>query len=182
MKTKPLPEVTHKELRKAKRFISVPFQLKLNGEVEPIICEKIVRVIPGKRIVAFGKWKNLPIVAKLFYEGALAKKQSEKDARGIENLMKLNIPTPKLLAKTTDINKKIHILLFEKINYSANLDWLWHEKSDLEELTPIMRAVTIELATQHVLGIFTKKRKPRTSGVILFSSRRGNRGFTTRII
>ena len=40
-----------------------PFQLTLtNGEI--FYAEKIVRVIPKRRIVAFGIWQNKPTVAK----------------------------------------------------------------------------------------------------------------------
>jgi tRNA A-37 threonylcarbamoyl transferase component Bud32 len=142
-----------KILKKAARAIPTPFELQLHEQEEPLICEKVIRIIPRKRIVVFGTWKNQFVVAKLFFERSKAKKHSKRDVTGINALSAVNIPTPALLFDGTDKAKRIHVLIFERILDCCNLDVLWQEKGDLEELTPLMRAVTIEIATQHVLGI-----------------------------
>ncbi len=148
-----IPEISWKLLKKADRLIPVPFILKLRNEGKPLYCEKVIRVIPGKRIVVFGEWDHKPVVAKLFFNRSKAKKHLQRDLKGIEILTTANVPTPKLYFDGTDVKKHIHVLIFEKITDSCNLDLLWQEKTDVEEHTPLMRAVTIELATQHVMGI-----------------------------
>jgi tRNA A-37 threonylcarbamoyl transferase component Bud32 len=153
MQTNSFPICSWKSLKKADRTVSVPFELQLRDQEHFVLCEKVIRLLPRKRLVAFGKWNDIPVVAKLFFERGKAKKHLQRDAEGIEALATLNIPTPKLLFKGVDKTKRIHVLLFERIMDSCNLDLLWQEKSDAEELTPLMRATIIELATQHVLGV-----------------------------
>jgi hypothetical protein len=55
-------------LRHANRASLEPFQLALAESDDVLFCKDIVRVIPGKRIVAFGTWGDKPVVAKLFYQ------------------------------------------------------------------------------------------------------------------
>lgn len=153
MQTNSIPEVTWNILKKSNRDIPIPFSLKLHENDKPLYCDKLIRVIPGKRIVVFGRWDNKPVVAKLFFERSKAKKHLIRDIAGIKALDAVNIPTPKLYFQGTDYKKRIHILIFERIMDSCNLDILWQEKTDIDELTPLLQAVTIELATQHVLGI-----------------------------
>lgn len=150
------PEINRNILKKAARSIPIPFKLKLHEHDQPVFCNKAIRVIPGKRLVAFGTWENKPIVAKLFFEWGKAEKNLKRDLAGIEMLTQANVPTPRCLFHGTDKTKRIHILLFERIMDSCNLDILWHEKTDINELLPLLRAVTVELATQHVLGIVQK--------------------------
>ncbi len=156
METNTYPEVTRKILKKADRNIPVPFELKLYEHEQSLICEKVVRIIPGKRVVVFGKWDNKPIVAKLFFEWRKAKTHIERDVKGIDALRHANIPTPSLYFQGTNESKQIHVLIFERIMNSCSLDILWQEKVDVSEITKLMRAVTIELATQHVMGIVQK--------------------------
>lgn len=156
METRNLTSVTRKILKKAKRNIPVPFMLELEDQEQPIYCEKVVRVIPGNRVVAFGTWGDKAIVAKLFFNWNKAKKHVERDFAGIEILTAANIPTPKLYFRGTDKKRRIHVLIFERILNSCSLDELWQEKTEINELAPILRAVTVELATQHVLGVIQR--------------------------
>ncbi len=148
-----MKDVSLKQLKKSARTIPVPFELKLHDSNKSLLCEKVIRVIPGKRIVIFGEWDNKPIVAKLFFGGRKAKKHQHRDLTGITTLINANVPTPNLVFQGTDHKKQIHILIFDRVLDSCNLDVLWETKTDLNELIPLLRAVTIELATQHVLGI-----------------------------
>lgn len=158
MQTNPVKELTGKQIKSAKRLLPVPFQLKLKDYSAPLIIEKIVRIIPKKRFVAFGTFEGKAIVAKCFLESSKKNKSNHatRDAAGVNILTTANIPTPALLIQTVDQSNRISILIFERIQDAYNLDWLWQQKSDNEELAPLMRAVTIELATQHVLGVIQK--------------------------
>ncbi|MCC2666938.1 MAG: kdkA [Gammaproteobacteria bacterium] len=128
-----------------------PFKLVLKGVKEAIYCDKIIRFVPGKRVVAFGKWGNQEIVAKLFYK----KSYLERDATGVRVLLRCNVPTPRLLyqgAGTVE-NKKMEVLLFERITPAENLEFLWQEKKGSCESVDLMNRIITEIATQHVLGI-----------------------------
>ena len=146
-------EITWHKLIHANRMIPVPFQLTLAEQDYPVYCDEVVRIIPGKRLVAFGTWDDKPIVAKLFFEPANAKRHAIRELLGIEALVTAHIPTPKLLYRGTVQKKRVQVLIFEKILNARTLDEIWQEKTSPQELALLMYAVTIELATQHVLGI-----------------------------
>lgn len=146
--------ITWKLLRQADRLMKVPFCLQLSDSDEPLLCEEVVRIIPGKRLVAFATWGNQEVAVKLFYEKGKAKRDALRDIFGSETLTQANVPTPKLLYKgVADKKKKIHVLIYQKIVDAKSIETLWLEKKNARELLPLLQAVVIELATQHVMGI-----------------------------
>lgn len=145
--------ITWKTLNRADKTMKVPFSLALKDHEEPILCEEVVRIIPGKRLVAFGVWGEQDVAIKLFYEKGRAKRDCDRDVFGVETLMQANVPTPKLLFKGTAEKKQIQVLIYQKINQAKSIETLWQEKKNPEELAPLVRAATIEIATQHVMGI-----------------------------
>ena len=149
-----LPGITWKVLRRADRTMKGPFTLVLNDTDAPLVCEEVIRIIPGKRLVAFAIWGDQEVAVKLFYEKGKSKRDCQRDVFGSETLMQANVPTPKLLFKgTADKRKRIHVLIYQKITQAKSIETLWQEKPNPQALLPLLRAVTIEIATQHVLGI-----------------------------
>jgi len=145
--------ITWDELKQADRNLSVPFQLILTGNDEPVICEEIVRILPGKRLVAFGFWGKKVVVVKLFFERGSAKRHLKREVEGVETLLASAIPTPKLLWQGASQKNKIQVLLFERISEADNLDTIWQDKKSPDEAIHLMQAIIIELATQHVMGV-----------------------------
>lgn len=145
--------MTWKTLYRADRTIKTPFQIVLADHNEVLSCEEVIRIVPRKRLLAFGKWGGKEVAVKLFYENRNAKRDAERDAFGIESLMQTNVPTAQLLYKGNIDKGRIYILIFEKINQAVSLETLWQEQKNSDAMRPLLRAVTIELATQHVLGI-----------------------------
>ncbi len=153
MQANSVQEITWKTLHRADRSLAVPFQFMLDGQEIPIICDEVVRIIPGKRLVAFGMWDEQPVVAKLFYEGRRAKKHIAREIAGLEVLAEARVPTPKILYRGTTQKKRVQVLIFERLFDVKSLHDLWQERDSIEEIAPVMHAAVIELATQHVLGI-----------------------------
>lgn len=133
----------------------VPFLLPLREQDPPIYCEQIIRSVPKKRLVVFGTWNEQPVVAKIFYDSH-AKSHSEYELEGVELLVSCGIPTPRVLLSTPIFKKHAYVLVFEQMTEAENLDEFWRNKADTEEWISVLHALTIELATQHVLGILQK--------------------------
>jgi tRNA A-37 threonylcarbamoyl transferase component Bud32 len=148
--------MTFKVLRKADRAVPVPFNLELFDNEAILRCDKVVRIIPKKRLVAYGVWNGQRVVAKLFYESSKASDHLTRDIEGVEALVESGIPTPKVLYQGVSQDKRISIIIFERILESKNLEDIWRQKKNIEEVTPLMKHITLELATQHVLGIVQK--------------------------
>lgn len=133
-----------------------PTEWTLQDSEIPLYCEEVVRMIPNKRLVAFGEWGNQKVVIKLFFEKGEAKKDAVRDATGVLALMECNVPTPKLLYQGSEDKKRIYILIFERIMEAESFLNIWQNKKNPEELIPLLRALIVEIATQHVLGILQK--------------------------
>ncbi|SRR5579883_155672 len=147
------PDITWKQLQKIDRDNIEAFKLSLIDNPDPLFCETVLRIIPGKRLVTLANWADRDVVVKLFYEPGKANAHFERELNGINALNFYNVPTPKLLWKGSAQKNKIQVLIFELIQDSLSLHDIWQRKKNIEEVMPLMRAVTIELATQHVSGI-----------------------------
>ncbi|EKD53706.1 MAG: hypothetical protein ACD_60C00160G0028 [uncultured bacterium] len=153
MQNPPIEDMPLKKLFHANYMMKMPFHLKLDTHDCIVECEELIRLVPGKRLVTLGTWNDKTVVAKLFYERRRAIRHAMRELAGIEILTVSGVPTPKLLYYGTAQKKRVHVLLFEYISESKSLETVWQEKKDLRDLALLMQAVTIELATQHVLGI-----------------------------
>ena len=134
--------------------INMPFLLPIPDK-EPIFAESIVRLVPKKRVVIFGSWNAEPVVIKMFYSRN-AKRHFERELNGLQTLLTSGVPAPRILFEGIFFKKRLYVIVLQKIVRATNLEKLWLEKESVAELIPIMELVTIELATQHVLGIVQK--------------------------
>lgn len=132
-----------------------PFQLELlDGSL--LVLEKSLRLVPKKRLVAFGQWQGKAIVAKLFFAPWHAKRNMEKDQAGSQTLKEKHIPTPLLYYHGTSRDKRIYVLLFERLFGAMTFEELWRKDPCVQNQLPLLHTVIIELATQHVYGAFQR--------------------------
>lgn len=147
-----LDTMTWAGLYAAKFAFNKPFCLGLSDN-QVFFSEQVVRVIPKKRIVAFGTWQGKPAVIKLFFDTKNAKRHMEKDVAGIKSLQRNKTPTPELLYEGYTSDRRVYALIFERITDAKSLDEIWRQKQSIEEVLPVLKSVIIEIATQHVLGL-----------------------------
>lgn len=147
-----LDTVTWGDLYAADYRFNKPFCLRFSDK-QAFFSDKVVRLLPKKRMVLFGTWHGKPAVAKCFYAPRQAKRHLENDIAGIQSLQKNKIPTPEILYEGFTEDKRVYVLVFERILESKNLEEIWYERQNIEEVMPLLKAVIIEIATQHVLGL-----------------------------
>jgi tRNA A-37 threonylcarbamoyl transferase component Bud32 len=83
-------------LRAAGRLPTVPFRIALaDGEV--LVMLRLLRVLPGKRIVGEAEFRGRKVLAKLFVSTA-SERHWQKECSGLESLHSAGIPTPKVCA------------------------------------------------------------------------------------
>lgn len=138
-----------KELYQAQYAFNEAFYLPLSdGDVLEV--QTVLRLLPKKRMVVAGLWQAKPVVAKLFFAERQAATHTEKDAKGAILLDEHKIPTPKLYHRTTAVDRRVHVLIYERIFDAENLETIWQTQKNTDA---ILHAMMIELATQHVLGV-----------------------------
>ena len=148
-----LQEFSWASVKLGNRVTVEPFQLALTDSKDTLFCHEIIRVIPGKRLVAFGTYAGKPVVAKLFYEPGNAARHVRREHAGIKALLDRSVLTPQLHYFGMAKGGKVYVLIFERITQADSLETIWQNRSSIKELLPLLHALMIELATHHVLGI-----------------------------
>lgn len=144
--------LTFKDLHAIQFAFDSPFDIVLaNGEL--LAVEQVIRIIPKRRLVAFGHFQGKSVVVKLFFNPKHAKRHIKKELEGIQALNNNKIPTPSLYFQGMSEDKRVKVLIFERIFEAQNLEDIWREKQSTDEIIEILQAVIIEIATQHVLGV-----------------------------
>ncbi len=147
--------LTWKELLSESFAFDSPFRLNLAGEQE-LVVERVLRIIPQRRMVVLGSWQGRDVVAKLFFDVKRAKHHFDKDIAGIQLLQDHKVPTPRIYAQTLSDDQHVHVLILEHIAESQNLEDVWLSAKHPEDIMHVLRAAIVELATQHVLGVVQK--------------------------
>jgi tRNA A-37 threonylcarbamoyl transferase component Bud32 len=148
-----LVSLTWNDLQAIDFKFNTPFCLYLDNK-QALICERIVRLIPKRRIVVYGLLNGKHIVAKLFIDAKRAKLQLEKDIAGIKLLKENKVPTPALIHQGTTLDQRAHVLVLDRITYADNLAEIWQSKHNVDTIVMLaLQAVVLEIATQHVFGI-----------------------------
>lgn len=142
------------ELAGVGRDIELPFELEIPGDGGPdsIHCSQIFRVLPGRRIVARGAWRDQEVVLKLFV-GASSEKYFNRESNGAERLASANLPTPKVLAKGAFNNQQAHFIIFEYCK-GGSLGDLWNNAEDLEDRRSALEQAISMLARMHSASLY----------------------------
>lgn len=129
-----------------------PFECVIENN-EVFSATDVVRVLPRKRLVAFGVWQGKPAVIKLFFDRKNALRHAKADANGMKALAVNNIPAPALLYEGRAKEKRIYVLIYERIMNALSLYQVWKTSPDVNQLEFLLQSVVLEIATQHVLGV-----------------------------
>ena len=142
-----------KQLRNAGHKINLPFCLSLDGSDDTLNCEKLFNIIPGKRAVLLGTWKNQIIIAKIFFQPLQINRHIKREASGIRSLLKEGVQTPDLLffGKTKD--KGVGVILFKYIYPSRELGELWNTTENVKKKRNLICKLMVILAKMHQAGI-----------------------------
>ncbi len=122
--------LTMTELRHEGRGPDVPFQVRAE-DGETITVVRLLRVLPGKRIVGEALWRGRCVLAKVF----VARQNDRHWARerqGINALRAANLPTPEVVGAGR-LDGGGHLLLTEFLEDSRTLAEQW---SGMEALPP----------------------------------------------
>lgn len=117
-----------------------------------LLCEKIVRRVPNKRIVAQGVWRGKAVFAKLFF-GKSAAKYLARDKHGIDLLAQSNIATPEVLYTGLSSDGCVHVLILEAIEASQNVEVAWLSLNVANDRLQLAKQLVAEVAKHHKSGL-----------------------------
>ena len=127
----------------------VAFQLQLNNQ-SILNCQKVVRVVPNKRLVCSGVWCEKSVYAKLFID-AHAARYFARDLSGVNDLVAAKITTPALLFQG-QTQQGVYVLVFEAIENSSNAEQVW-QQSAAKARFKLAQSLVAEIAKHHNAGL-----------------------------
>ncbi len=110
------------QLRDAGREPPTPFRVSLADGSEVVVA-RLLRVLPGKRIVGEGSWLGRRVLVKLFVAAASARHWQQEKA-GVEALERARIATPELLL-AAPLPRGGHVLLTAYLDAAQSLADAW---------------------------------------------------------
>ncbi|BCR26498.1 lipopolysaccharide kinase InaA family protein [Aquipseudomonas alcaligenes] len=127
------------DLQLAGRAPELPLQLVLNGE--PLVLERLLRVLPGQRYVGLARWRGRAVLAKLLV-GGKAERHFQRELAGARLLAEQGLCTPELLAEGFVVGQG-GWLLFDYLDGAESLWDAWRA---------VEREALLSDAQQAVLG------------------------------
>ncbi len=109
-------------LRTAGRKVETPFRVDLAGDAD-VVVHRLLRVLPGKRIVGEGEWQGRRVLVKLFVAAGSARHWAQEKT-GIEALRRAQLPTPELLLAEA-LPSGGHVLLTRFLERAQTLAEAW---------------------------------------------------------
>ena len=127
------------QLQLAGRAPELPFELELDGE--PMLLERLLRVLPGQRYVGLARWRGRAVLAKLLV-GTRAERHFQREREGARLLAEQGLVTPELLAEGFAAEQGGWLLF----DYLDGVESLWDAWRAVE------REALLSEAQQSVLG------------------------------
>ena len=149
------------ELTKAGRSVREPFQMSVDRDgqgLSIITVNKILRLLPGRRIVALAEQSGRKLLVKLFI-GRGARRYANREVSGVLALEDSGVRTPFFEWRASLLEGGGEVLAFEYIEGASNLIDEW-DKADGNLKLDLMKQVIPELAKLHESGVVQRDIHP----------------------
>ena len=119
---------------------------------ESLVCEKILRQLPGRRIACRAQWGERIVFAKLFF-GKKFDYYGEQEKRGVAALEQAGVRTSSLIDTYCDSEKKVMVLLFEWLEEAGTLEQRLSEAKSEKERFTLLETVVEIIGRMHKRGV-----------------------------
>ncbi len=144
--------LTFENLCSARSLCITPFHLHLPNK-QIFFGQEAVSIMPEHLLIAFGVWQDKPVVAKIFFNLRHGKSSMDEDANGIRLMQDNKILTSEIYYCGACEDKRIYVVLYERILNVKTFDAIWRNKNNVEEILPVMRLMIAKFAELHSVGI-----------------------------
>ena len=146
--------VDPKGLIKLGRAVEAPFQMEvtLSDYAALLVCKRIFRLLPGKRVVALAEFEGKDVLVKIFL-GRMAKRHKERELVGVRHIADADVRTPALLWQGRTECGHGEILAFEYLPDATSLFDRWRNALGDGERVDILTRAMILIARLHKKGV-----------------------------
>jgi tRNA A-37 threonylcarbamoyl transferase component Bud32 len=140
-----------------KRDLVLPVELSVivDGKTESLKLLHVCRLLPGKRVVCQGLWKNRQVAVKLFVQDEGADRHCQREINAAKQLFRAGIPAPELLATCHTSGIFFRGLIYSWVTDADDIASLWL-KADRHNREILLRKVFDTLRKMHAAGILQK--------------------------
>ncbi len=139
------------------RQFSIPFVLNLDDtsddNAEPLSCTKLVRSVPGKRLVCAGAWRGEDVFVKIFLPMQGARRRWQREERAIQTLLSKGILTPPLLYSDYLQDSGVYVLVSRTIAGARDALQVWRDADDDVKRLALLRQLVYAIAQHHHAGL-----------------------------
>lgn len=138
------------------RHIPLPFSISITTEQGNAVLkiDTLLRVVPGKRLVALTTWQDRTVIVKIFISSNRWKRALLKEITGINTLRQARLPTPSLLLQTSTADSKAGVLITEYLHNGASLATLFAEAKTEEARAAVLEMGVKVVADCHMAGLW----------------------------
>ncbi|MEX2489381.1 MAG: lipopolysaccharide kinase InaA family protein [Pseudomonadales bacterium] len=142
------------DLVSAHRNIDTPFNLMVvsEGVNLSLIIRKILRLLPGKRIVALAECDGTEILIKT-YLGRTATRYATREKCGVQAIARAGVHTPELLWHGKLYDGQGELLAFQYLKNATSLVERWEKTTNEEEQIDVLKEALGVIATLHNHGV-----------------------------
>ncbi len=131
--------------------LSVPLQVPVIGD-EQLVCNEVVRAMPGRRYVCRGTYDNKPVFIKLFSMTAQASREWKDEQQGIADLHSAGIPAPGIVYSESSAALSTQIVVYKELPGAESARQRWDHGNQTARQMLMMQLVEL-IAKHHAAGI-----------------------------
>jgi tRNA A-37 threonylcarbamoyl transferase component Bud32 len=137
------------------RSLEIPFRAVLEFDNRHIVvtCNRILRILPSKRLVCSGEYNGQDVVVKFFLDSRRAKRHCAREEKGIRALNEAGIKTQALLFKGLLKPGCEPVLVFRMIDRATNFADVWKQITSDNTHAQLLRQIVLIIADQHEAGL-----------------------------
>lgn len=137
------------------RSLEIPFRALLESDNRHIelICSRILRILPGKRLVCSGEYNGQDVVVKFFLDSKRAKRHCAREEKGIRALKEAGLKTQPLLFKGLLKPGCEPVLVSKMIDRAIDLAEAWKQVKSDDRHSELLRQIVSIIADQHEAGL-----------------------------
>lgn len=131
--------------------LSLPLRIPIkNGQ--SLVCNEVVRAIPGRRYVCQGVYGDKPVFIKLFSMTAQSNREYQREQQGIDALTSAGIPAPTIIYFESSPKISMRIVVFNELLGAESARQRWEQGNQAVRQMLMMQLVEL-MARHHAVGI-----------------------------
>ena len=137
------------------RSPEMPFRVLLETDNQNIelTCSRVLRILPGKRLVCSGEYNGQDVVVKFFLDSRRAEKHCAREEKGIRALKEAGIKTSSLLFKGLLKPGCEPVLVFKMIDRAIDFTEAWKQVRSDNGHSELLKQIVSIIADQHEAGL-----------------------------